>query len=799
MLNSGAGPDRHPATSEPWRAAKFPPDDADLPDVPDMPDDPPGGGAGGFGGSDDDAIRKINQRTSPFGRLVAVVLVGGAVALGWTYYQRSQRYDARMAGLEAAGALEGDAMLAAIRSELEKAEFDDVKERALRNLGHFRDTAAVPLMIAALDEPGPVRRTAAWALARIGTPGADPAKDALLRVLPSTDASDRAQVVWTLAVLKESRAGDAILQMFTEGRLQDMDDFDPRVISQAIGIEKLGTREMTGHPQKPVRVLVAEALSEAANAEAVEPLIRMLEDADGDVVRSAALGLTRAGDPRAAQPLFDLLARKPDMRSTVMDGIKKTASATAIARLYAASTDAATKAELLAMIAAAHDPAAADTLATALASAADEDAQSTAALGLAAIGDARALPALAELARSTDRTIAIDAIDAIRSLGKPDVNAALVAVLGEFPDRKAAILRALGASGDAAVGSVIERELGSDDVEAAAQALGELRYEPAYRRIREMIKRPRNVDFSTPSVSNELPYRNRTMAVRALAWYGRPDPAADLMVIVEDPQDDLRLREEAAATLGRIANADIIGQVLGKVRNPDLDPVARRAYVAGLWQRPSPETATALMPMLVSDAAADLRRAAALAIGYVGDPANDERLVTLLEAESTRRDAAFATILGGGEAPARKLVATLIADRDLREIVQGELTNRDSDLFDRLAPWMFESGAIWRRIRTAQILQQGEGDNRYGYAWAKLVARLSRGWDGPGGVSARFVRDQLREALGGTDAARRALAAEMLASMQERGILLSVRDGNAAGADEARNVLRAMTRTPGVN
>ena len=38
------------------------------------------------------------------------------------------------------------------------------------------------------------------------------------------------------------------------------DDFDPKIITEAIGIQRLSSPELTAHADKPVRALVAMAL-----------------------------------------------------------------------------------------------------------------------------------------------------------------------------------------------------------------------------------------------------------------------------------------------------------------------------------------------------------------------------------------------------------------------------------------------------------------------------------------------------------------------------------------------------------
>ena len=47
------------------------------------------------GMSDEQAIRKIGQRTTATGRVVTVAVILGAVALSWFYMKRSEAYEAR--------------------------------------------------------------------------------------------------------------------------------------------------------------------------------------------------------------------------------------------------------------------------------------------------------------------------------------------------------------------------------------------------------------------------------------------------------------------------------------------------------------------------------------------------------------------------------------------------------------------------------------------------------------------------------------------------------------------------------
>lgn len=749
------------------------------------------------GMSDEQALKRIGQRSSLTGKLIFLAITGGAAALGWLSYQNSRAYDSRMDGLLAAGKLEVPAMLPALRSVLAGAEHDDVKERAIRNLAHFHDREALPLFIKSLDEAGIVRRAAALGIAQLGSPVADSARPKLLQVLPDTDARDRTQVVWALAVLKESSAADAILAEFTSGRLQAQPGFDPVVVTRAIGIPKLSSPELTAHPEKPVRALVAMALSEAASPQVVDPLVRMIQNPkeDTEVLLAASAGLGRTGDPRAGAPLLALTQSRPDIRASVMAALGKSTAAPQLAVLLGQATDIDAKRDLVRLLRKTSDPRAAEPLASVVDSP-DEDIKQEAAMGLVELGDARAVPALLALAQSEVRETAVEAIDGLRALASPTASTGLLALFDKLPQYKAGIIRALGASGVQAAGPKLLKELKGDDVGAAAKALGQLKYAAAYPVLLGMLprKKYKDIDFSRPSVPSEMPYRDRLEAMAGLAYFGRPDPklVKELTTIVEDPVDDARLARAAGATLGSIADAGIYQMMVTKVGDKQLDERIRTSYAAGLWRKPNPAFATSLLPLLNQpDAPTEVRNAAALAVGYAADPSSDASMLSMLERPEARRYASLAAVLGGGEAVAQKLLELLPKDHETEEILRGAINDPNSENFSILTRAMFDSGQIYRRLRAAEILLQGAGENAYTYVFAQLTARLRAGWDGPGGMSDREIRTVLFKELGSADAERRRLVATTLSALNLRGQLLAARD---AGIQEAREVLLAADR-----
>jgi HEAT repeat protein len=757
-----------------------------------------------IGSTDDEIVRKMNRKTSPVGRTVGIAIVAGALGLGYWAYHQNAAYETRNQALEAAGSLQGAELLAALRKAYADAQHDDVKERILLNLGAFKDTDSVPLMIQALDEPGIVRRAGARALAHIGSPKADPAKPKLLEVLPATTAVDKAQVVWTLAVLKEPAAVPEILREFSSGHLQNLEDldgkpsFDPKVIVDVVGKQKLASDELLKNSNKSIRALVAQALAEVADASTVDPLIKLLNDADVEVVREAAAGLGRTGEPRAAEPLFAMLQKNPSMRQSVLDSISRSTGAPDIAKLMTGSVSVDLKRSLVGLLKDSHDPRVADVFAGLLTDA-DEDIRTTAALALAELGDARAVPVLLPLVKHEDRSVALDALDALALIGKPAVGEALVPLLKEstLAGRKAGMLKAIGKSGATSVGPAVAKELGSDDKEAAAFALGDLKYMAAYKGFLAELKRPKDVDFGKPSIATEEIVRNREIAIRALGRYGKLDAVPGLTTLVEDTTDSAKLRQIAGAVLGQLADDKALLTIVGKAKNGALEEATRAYYVQGLWQADAQALSGQLAELLQPSVPSDVRRSAALAIGYAADPANDTLLLDMVKKPELKREAAFAIILGGNEAAASELYHQLETDRELRDVLQEFLMADDADYFNLVTARHFVSGELFRRLQVATILRTSKGELTFSVPWSQVIQRLKLGWSGPDGLAPRDIRAKLYEALRSQEPSKRKLAADALAAMKERGLLIRARDEQGPGSQEAREVLLRDNRAVG--
>ncbi|MEM7607218.1 MAG: HEAT repeat domain-containing protein, partial [Myxococcota bacterium] len=700
-----------------------------------------------------------------------------------------------------------------LRQVLETASFGDVKERALMNLGHRQDQEAVALITAQLDDnDAAVRRSAAWALARIGLPAAESARGKLAEILPETNEVDRSQVLWTLAVLRTQ--DDAVLgtliEAFSQGQIQTLDGFEPRIVADVLGVERLSSPALTDHNSEPVRRLTAHALAENGTNVVITPLARMLqneiqkpanaeegeEERSQEVIRATAAGLGRTGEADAARPLFAALGAEPNLQDTILDALEKSTSATDLAVLLPEAPNVEVKRAIVTLLAKSHDRRVADALAG-LVTDEDLDVRSTAALALAQFGDARAKEALYGLTQLEDNDdLVSDALEHLRYVVDASDVSRLADLIEALPFRRAAILRALGATDSAAAVRPIAAQLDGDDMRAAALSLGDLNADEGFRDLLRMVERPQNVEMAATnaadrSLVNEELLAKRRAAIMAMGRFGRTDAVEALMTVVDDNLDDYELRSLAAAAIGQVADADTIARVIEKVGAPSTNDNAKRYYVQALWQRPHAELNAQLLGVLRSNVIGEVKRAAALALGYAADPANDAALMTMLDDEALRRNAAFAITLGGGDEAVQKLITVLAADRDLREVLQQNVMNSENDWFNLLTGEMFETGAIWRRMRAAQLLRDGDGERSYAYPWAKTMAVLRTGWEGAGGMRAMAIRDKLWEALSGEDPVRRELAAEALGDLPEISLLLRARDRGGDAEAAARAVLQA--------
>ena len=813
-------------------------------------------------GSDDDAVKQIRRRVSPFGWLVILAVLG--VGGGTTYYMlNSAIQESRDEREKEEGRLELSRILQQnlptaqtaeqVRAVYGRYHSESVRMSARRILAGLKDPQSVPMLIEGLSTEGVSRAQSALGLAEIGLPAAESAKAPLLAALARTDPQrDRAEVAWALVALGESSAWPQVREMLEANRLQSvlgLDQrrvFDPALVARMAGKDRLV--ELSRSNNNASKRLAALSLAELASPDLVDPLTALSRDSDLAVAREAAVGLGRTGDPRASDAIMAFLAAHPDEREGVLAALATSAGAQGLAVVIHGARDLQTRATATRLLRDQKDPDAGDALFEAMGAATGTDDVSTgmrrnAVFGLAEIGDARAVDGLMTYATAAlthqdsnatqDAKLALEQIRHIPGAGAR-AKAGLLEILrspqGDFA-RTPAML-ALATTGDATLGSVLSPFLAQPDAqEGAAVALCALRLPDCQGRVLSQVRQPPNLRMVEETVRDEPVFVSRRNAIRGLAWLGYPGagnaaplPAAtrtaavrELKRIVEDTTDRRALREEAGYSLAAVADDATLTEIATRATDTTVPEETRYYYVLALRGRSTPAISNRLVQTYLRRGVnPDLMKAAAITAGFGADESTSELLVPMLagtdaQDANLRFAAAIAISIGGNARAANALLDVLATNDELAGTLQNEFVPRGSNPNAATAQenWsllpvtaaMFDDGRMFRRIEVAGLLEGGRANKHFGYALTQLSTRLRAGWENALGLGPHEVRAKLREAALGTDEYRRDRAFQALRALNDRGSLLSLRrqTRNPAAAERARRELLAMSSAGGAS
>ncbi len=756
--------------------------------------------------------RSVRPGYTPQSKAAIALGVLALVAIAGYFVSRRQSYAHRMDLVDQAGNMQDvPSLLAKLREAYGKTSYVDVKERILLNLGHYRDAESMPIYIDALKKKGRVRRAAAMAIIQIGLPAAEPARAALVEALPKTSAVDRAPVVWALTLLREPQAADAIIKEFERGTLQYQEGFSPRIISDALGTGNLTSARLLESPNAAVRELAAQALGTASGSAGAERSAALLKLFDSELARPAgsgagarseavlayaAAGVARVADETGCAKLAKALEANRDLSSRVLKTIESEADARGLGLMLKAASRPELRYALAARLAGSHDPLAAEPLA-ALLSDADPKLRWIAAKGLSELGDARAQVELIAVAKGSDTGKAREALTDLRDVATSGLTKNLAALLKEQPSRRADILRALGKTGDRNAANIIRKELKSDDVRSAAFALADLKDASILAWAKQTMSRPAGVDFKNLSAANEDAYRDRMIALEVVQKLGLASLAPGLMRIIEDEADDMRLREAAADALGRVGDQALFVASVAKVGNTQLTPTARGLFARSIsWFNPGILAAEVnqLTALFKKGEPNTVLRSLGVAIGYAGTPEVQAKYESWLDDEALRTPTSLAVILSGTEASLKKLRSLLVNDSALRLEFQ-EAFAKDRSWYERLDETSLDGGAraVFARVRAAEAISKGDSEGAYSQVWTTLSSLLARGCESLYCPTPFQIRKFLVTTLNGENAQHRALAAQALLHMNERGLLLATRNRNDRGVAEAEQALATGT------
>lgn len=393
------------------QAAKWPPDDGDLPGDPGVPGMPAGGGGnGGFGGGSFDPNEGNFKKgaVKPIMIVVGLLLAVGAVVLAIFAAKgegEKMTVDQIAAERKAIAVLPKADQLPKWRVWAGRDDVEPLQEDAFAYLAWSKDQAGLKTIIdhGLTATEHKVRARAAQALCEYGTPMADSAKPALLKAMKEADSTDKPHIAWALAVLKEPSAFDDVLGEYRLGhlasiqRLDGYPSFDPDTLAAMVSLDKLAT--YATDPSDAMRQLIATILSRTGDAKWTATLTTLVQDKDVAVAREAAVGLGKIANEQSIAPLLGALDKADkDSRGKFLealrDGVGAQGLVLALRSVQKGHEFFQTK-QIYDMLKDLEDPRGGDLLEKQALVATHPHWRTEAALRMAEIGDLRAVPTLA--------------------------------------------------------------------------------------------------------------------------------------------------------------------------------------------------------------------------------------------------------------------------------------------------------------------------------------------------------------------------------------------------------------------
>lgn len=301
-----------------------------------------------------------------------------------------------------------------------------IRGEAASLLGTFKDPrAVVPLVALLRDQDRSVREAAIDALRSIGTPAVETVGTCLAE--PDLSVQESASAILAAIadervltpLIQALRSGDWIVRMHAAkalGRVRKADAVEPLVPllqdkvkavreEAAAALAAIGDAAVPSllaalqHEDWLVRLHAVESLGKAKSKRAVEPLLWLLfNDRDSAVREDAVQALGEIGDPQAVEYLFTAM-QEPGLRALAVEALGRIGEARAVPMLIDILVGA--------------DPPPATRTVAGCGDRWDEETmtQGAAARALGAIGDERAIPALvAALNRTVTRAEAAAAL-----------------------------------------------------------------------------------------------------------------------------------------------------------------------------------------------------------------------------------------------------------------------------------------------------------------------------------------------------------------------------------------------------
>ncbi len=788
---------------------------------------------------------KINRGNR--GMLIAFTLilaVGGVIGFfAYKNYKEERKWEVE---LQKALSLPDGQFEEAMRQILEKSSNTEILAQAALELGHAKDKGSVQALAKAVTRGGKVGREAAKALAKIGGEEAKAGVEAIYNQMKQSEELAKAEYAWALCMLGDDRGFPPLLEAIGTRIItpKSLPEFEPDLIVRIGTTDKLV--QMADSPDPMLKMYAAMELGFRTDGDVVSPLLKLVRDENLDVAEAAAISLGRTTDDRAGPALLSAMKSKPALRDSILNAITQSVGSPGLEMIYKNMQHPDEKYKVIGKFKKLKDPRSRDFLLTVINEqfpGSDDESvkqgdeiRNQALWILEELGDSRiakymyektqwepvseeAIPDPAVRYRQDDmaRKIANGVISwfgQVRPDGAADYLMKIYKENEPYSNTPECAKRvkvdvgplmdAMGRTGDKRFCSVIRPMLDKDEgffFQAASHALARLNCDGIARefvdRMQMTAKERKDEVFAQLLESRDWQMEDRLQerrnSIMALKFLGQDAKAAEgLMEIVMDTQDDQELRKEAAVSLSYVSDETTMAAIIEKLSDESIDIVARAALVRGLWLNPTPEAVQAMLGILEGSGSYELVKPAAIVVGEAADPANQERLVKLLDHadEHRQRAAIFALMLGGDVTPVAARVIEVLRGQEAQLVIRQWYEEHEVYLTKE----MFESKRVYTRLINAKVLSEktSKGTDEILWPWKHLMSRLKTGWaDGPNGLTALEVRNLLSDTVR-ADPKYRQMAAEILSGLGERGILLALQAEKGPQGDVARNVLRDL-------
>ncbi len=721
------------------------------------------------------------QRKIPLGTKIAIVVVLAVVAGGaGLAIHRSRARSAADEQLAAALASPPAESLPALRTLIADAPLDDTgRIQAIARVGELRDEGAVPALIGCLSRSEELRLAAADALARIGSPGAQPAEARLLELMRDGQVTNVLPFAWALAAIGHADSAEIVVDAIPSGQAQSLASYDPVTLAHTLGTARLVTR--LAHADGRIRHFAASSLGPLCDATAVVPLTTAAADAERDVRLAALVSLGRCSTPESLAALDQNLDRDRSLWPTLQTAFLNDVGAPAMTVLIAHVEDGQTRSAMLTALAAIADPRAGDALVQELERRPDPDGRVRLqiASALAEISDPRLVAVLEPVIETSGGEWPAAAIEILgRTAAVEDVEPVLV----ELASSRAAVHTA-------ALEAMAEARTCGEEARVVLRRYASS--QPAALRALARCADPAALAAARTRVAGDLPTRGQTRAedgamwraaLEAIALARATDLSSRLFDLASNAEADPILRSDVGAVLGVVGDDATLDAAADRVTDARTSAGVRQALVRALRRR-TPSTALSRLMGYVRGGEDDERsRAATIIVGEQAGPEIRGELVTLLADERARQHAALALALGGDDASAQALAAALAADSALATALNTRLTELEQEIVADVVVPRILHGIRLREHALGLMLDR--------YATALREAQA-----GPASASARTLRRQLEARASDSDPLVRRAASEALAALGDRGFLLALRQRGGPGAEEAGLVLAPRGRS----